>query len=53
MGAQFLQTSAMGRSLDTGPFVVMILLIVIGSFMALTGILLHSISTVMKTARVD
>lgn len=52
MGAHFLQTFAMGGSLQFGPTVLMILLIVVGTFMALTGILLHSVSTAMKNARV-
>ena len=30
---------------------LMVLLIVVGTFMALTGILLHSVSSVMKNAR--
>ncbi len=51
MGAHFLQTFAMGGGLQFGPTMLMILLIVIGTFMALTGILLHSVSTVMKNAR--
>lgn len=51
IGAHFLQTFAMGGSIEFGPTVLMILLIVIGTFMALTGILLHSVSTVMKNAR--
>ena len=50
MGAHFLQTFAMGGSLEFGPTVLMILLIVVGTFMALTGILLHSVSTAMRNA---
>ena len=50
MGAHFLQTFTMGGGLEFGPTVLMILLIVIGTFMALTGILLHSVSAVMKNA---
>lgn len=51
IGAHFLQTFASGGSIEFGSTVLMILLIVIGTFMALTGILLHSVSTVMKSAR--
>ena len=51
MGAHFLQTFAIGGSLEFGPTVLMILLIVIGTFMSLTGILLHSVSSVMRNAR--
>jgi glycosyltransferase involved in cell wall biosynthesis len=51
MGAHFLQIFVMGGGLQFGPTMLMVLLIVIGTFMALTGILLHSVSTVMKNAR--
>jgi glycosyltransferase involved in cell wall biosynthesis len=51
IGAYFIKTFAMGGSLEFGPTVLMILLIVIGTFMALTGIILHSVSSVMKNAR--
>lgn len=51
IGAHFLQTFATGESIELGSTVLMILLIVVGTFMALTGILLHSVSTVMKNAR--
>lgn len=51
MGALFLQEFTMGRSLNFGPTVLMILFIVVGSFMALTGILLHSISTILRESR--
>jgi glycosyltransferase involved in cell wall biosynthesis len=52
MGVNFLRTFAMGGSLQFGPTILMILLIVVGTFMALTGILLHSVSTAMRNARV-
>jgi len=52
MGAHFLQTFAMGGGLLFGPTMLMVLFIVVGSFMALTGILLHSISALMRDARV-
>ena len=51
MGARFLQDFTMGRGLNFGPTMLMVLLIVVGSFMALTGILLHSVSAIMKDAR--
>lgn len=52
MGALFVQNFAMGKSLTFGPTVLMILLIVVGSFMALTGILLHSISALMRETKI-
>ncbi len=52
MGAHFIRTFAMGGSLQFGPTMLMVLFIVIGTFMALTGILLHSVSSIMKEARV-
>lgn len=52
MGALFLQDFTMGKSLYFGPTMLMILLIIVGSFMALTGILLHSISTILKDAKI-
>lgn len=48
MGALFLQTFLMGGSLHFGPTMLMVLLIVVGTFMALTGILLHSVSAVAR-----
>src|SRR5665647_1432673 len=51
MGAHFLQIFATGGGLQFGPTMLMILLIVIGTFMALTGILLHSVSAVMRNAK--
>lgn len=51
MGAYFLQEFTVGKSLYFGPTVLMILFIVVGSFMALTGILLHSISTILREAK--
>jgi glycosyltransferase involved in cell wall biosynthesis len=52
MGALFLQEFTMGRSLNFGPTVLMILFIIVGSFMALTGILLHSISSILRESRI-
>jgi hypothetical protein len=51
MGAHFLQIFATGGGLQFGPTMLMVLLIVIGTFMALTGILLHSVSSVMRNAK--
>lgn len=51
MGAIFLQDFTMGKSLYFGPTMLMILLIIVGSFMALTGILLHSISAILEDAK--
>jgi glycosyltransferase involved in cell wall biosynthesis len=47
LGVIFLQTFSMGGGLDFGPTILMVLLIVLGSFMSLTGILLHSLSIIM------
>jgi len=51
MGTYFLQTFAMGGDLNFGPTMLMVLFIVIGTFMALTGLLLHSISSLIKDIR--
>lgn len=51
MGTSFLQTFAMGEGLNFGPTMLMVLFIVIGTFMALTGLLLHSISSLLKDIR--
>ena len=51
MGADFLQTFVAGESLQFGPTMLMVLFIVVGTFMSLTGILLHSISVVMKDSK--
>ncbi|KKH94295.1 dolichyl-phosphate mannose synthase [Methanosarcina sp. 1.H.T.1A.1] len=44
MGFGFLRTFYLGGNLNFGPAVLMILLTLTGSFMALTGIMLHSIA---------
>lgn len=49
LGAQFVQTFATGGSLHFGPTMLMVLLIVVGSFMVLTGILLHSLASILVT----
>jgi len=52
MGAHFLQNFTMGGGLSFGPTMLMVLFIVIGTFMALTGIMLHSVSAIMREAKV-
>jgi hypothetical protein len=52
MGAHFLQKFTMGEGLQFGPTVLMVLFIIVGTFMALIGILLHSISTIITDAKV-
>lgn len=52
MGTHFLQSFAMGGELNFGPTMLMVLFIVVGTFMALTGILLHSISSLIKNVKV-
>jgi glycosyltransferase involved in cell wall biosynthesis len=47
MGLDFLQTFYHGGSLYYGPVLLMLLLTMLGSFMALTGVILHSISRIM------
>ena len=51
MGANFLRDFILGRGLDFGPTMLMILFIIVGTFMALTGIMLHSVSAVMREAK--
>ena len=51
LGAHFLQTFSMGEDLSFGLTVLMVLLIAAGSFMALTGIMLHSMSAILKSIR--
>ncbi len=52
MGAHFLRDFTMGGALQFGPTILMVLFIVVGTFVALAGILLHSVSTIMKDTRV-
>jgi glycosyltransferase involved in cell wall biosynthesis len=52
MGTYFLQEFSIGKGLYFGPTVLMILFIVVGSFMALTGILLHSISSILRESKI-
>ena len=51
MGTLFLQTFFMGGSLNFGPTMLMVMLIVVGSFMSLTGILLHSLSAILRDVK--
>jgi len=51
MGTTFLTDFNLGRGLYFGPTMLMILLILVGTFMALTGILLHSMSAVVRDAK--
>ncbi|AKB50217.1 dolichyl-phosphate mannose synthase related protein [Methanosarcina barkeri str. Wiesmoor] len=48
MDTFFVQDFTMGKNLYFGPTMLMILFIIVGSFMALTGILLHSISAILE-----
>jgi hypothetical protein len=50
LGLTFLREFFHGGSLHFGPTLLMILLTLIGSFMALTGIILHTISRLMNEA---
>jgi glycosyltransferase involved in cell wall biosynthesis len=52
MGANFLQTFVMGGSLDFGPTMLMILFIIVGTFMALTGIMLHTVAGIARDVKV-
>ncbi len=47
MALEFLRTFAYGGSLQYGPTLLMILLMLLGSFLALTGMILHILSRVM------
>jgi glycosyltransferase involved in cell wall biosynthesis len=51
LGLDFLRTFYLGGSLAFGPTLVMILLTLVGAFMALTGIILHSISKMMDECK--
>ena len=53
MGLSFLQEFYRGASLQFGPTLLMILLTLLGSFMALTGIILHSISRMLMGVKKD
>jgi hypothetical protein len=47
MGLEFLRVFVHGGSLQYGPTLLMVMLTLVGSFMALTGIILHSISRIV------
>jgi len=51
MGLDFLRTFYRGGSLYYGPTLLMILLTLLGSFMALVGIILHSISKMLNECK--
>lgn len=51
MGLEFLSIFAHGGSLQYGPTLLMVLLTLVGSFMALTGVILHSISRIMQECK--
>ena len=51
MGANFLQSFSMGGSLNFGPTILMVLFLVVGCFMTLTGILLHSLGAILRSAK--
>ncbi|HZK72191.1 MAG TPA: glycosyltransferase family 2 protein, partial [Clostridia bacterium] len=53
MGVLFLQAFAVGGKLNFGPTMLMVLLIVVGSFMSVTGILLHSLAAILRDARLN
>lgn len=53
MGLEFLQVFAQGGSLMYGPTLLMVLLTLVGSFMALTGVILHSISRIMQECKTE
>jgi hypothetical protein len=53
LGLDFLRTFYLGGKLAFGPTLVMILLTLVGSFMAMTGIILHSISKMMNECKVE
>jgi glycosyltransferase involved in cell wall biosynthesis len=51
MGLNFLRAFYNGSSLQFGPTLMMIMLTLVGSFMAFTGIILHSISRMIHESR--
>ncbi len=48
LGLGFLHTFYLGGSLNFGPTILMILLTLVGTFMAFTGIMLHSIAGIIR-----
>jgi glycosyltransferase involved in cell wall biosynthesis len=53
MGLTFLRDFYLGGRLNFGPTLFMILLTLVGSFMAFTGIILHSVSRLIKENRIN
>lgn len=53
MGLDFLRAFYHGESLAYGPTLLMVLLTLIGSFTALTGIILHTLSRLIDEAKVE
>lgn len=53
MGLQFLRIFYLGGSLHFGPTLLMVMMTLIGSFMAFTGIVLHAMSTLMSNTKED
>jgi glycosyltransferase involved in cell wall biosynthesis len=51
LGLNFLKTFYLGGSLMFGPTLLMIMLTMLGSFMAFTGIILHSMSRMINESR--
>jgi glycosyltransferase involved in cell wall biosynthesis len=51
MGLEFLRTFYHGGSLMYGPTILMVMLTLVGSFLALTGVILHSISGIMNECK--
>lgn len=51
MGLEFLRIFFHGGSLQYGPTLLMVLLTLVGSFMALTGIILHTLSRLIHEAK--
>jgi glycosyltransferase involved in cell wall biosynthesis len=51
MGLEFLRIFAHGGSLQYAPTLLMTLLTLVGSFLALTGVILHSISRIMQECK--
>ncbi|BAW30689.1 dolichyl-phosphate beta-D-mannosyltransferase [Methanosarcina thermophila] len=50
MGVIFIRDFTLGKNLYFGPTMLMVLCIVVGMFMALMGIMLHSVSTILRDA---
>jgi len=53
MGLDFLRVFARGGSLMYGPTLLMVMLTLVGSFAALTGIILHTISKMINECKIE